>query len=227
MRGIQSKAVVVGCGSAAVILGLAAALIALSSSGTAPHPPSNPNSNPKRTVVDGKLVSNAGTEVPASLRAAFHDLRRPGGAADAIPSGLFASFQSPGSPAARFGGNPSQARRVGESDGAPLWLVPGATGSCLLESDGGSVCGTNTDAEFTGLQLARVPVNGGPPTVIGVLPDGATVSTTATNGTVHEAPVAGAVYTIAGTDATKFTIRTGTGKTFPETMPGGAPTTGP
>jgi hypothetical protein len=119
---------------------------------------------------------------------------------------------------------------VGESNGAPLWLVPGATGSCLLENDGGSVCGTNTDAETTGLMLARVPVNGGQPTLIGVLPDGATVSTTATNGLVHQVALGGAadsVYTIAGPGATRFTIRTRTGKTFAETMPGGTPPAGP
>lgn len=225
MRPVRSKAVAARYGSAAVILAIGVAvLVVLSGSGGTAHLASNPN--PKSVAVDRTFISSAANPLPASLGAAFHDLGHPAGRADAIPSALVAGLQNgPGSPGGQFAVNPSQARRVGESNGEPLWLVPGATGSCLLDSDGGAVCATNTVVETRGLMLAKVPVDGGPPTVIGVLPDGATASATATDGTVHQAAVAGSTYTIAGADATKLTIRSSAGKTFAETMPGSAPPT--
>lgn len=142
---------------------------------------------------------------------------------DALPAAGVPSMTT--EPTRHWGVNPDLSRFMGAVEGTRIWLVPGSIGSCIYgPGGGGSACGPNGPIAEKGLMLALVPVNGSAPSIIGVVPDGATV--TATNANRSPAPVSrsGNAYAISGDrNLRSFTIHDASGKTFTTPAPGRAP----
>jgi hypothetical protein len=121
----------------------------------------------------------------------------------------------------------SAARLIGAPDGTQVWLVPGATGSCIIIGQGSSACGSNSNVETQGLMLALVPTDGAPSVVDGVLPDGASITSTDTRGQTHSVGLTGRAYSLSATASSGFTIKQADGHELTESMPGGAPLPAP
>jgi len=160
---------------------------------------------------------------PSSLTSSFAVLRRPRQAMDSLPPAEAAAMTT--EVARHWGVNPDLSRFVGVVDGTPVWLVPGSIGSCIYgPGGGGGACGPNGPIAEQGIQVALVPVDGGAPSIIGVVPDGASV--TATNADGSPAPVlrSGNAYSISGDPKLRsFTIHEASGKTFTTPSPGRGP----
>jgi hypothetical protein len=160
---------------------------------------------------------------PRSLTSAFRVLRRTRQARDALPTAGTAAMRT--APARHWGVNPGLSRSMGTVGGTRIWLVPGSIGSCIDGlGAGGSACGPNGLIAERGLMGALVPVNGGAPSIIGVVPDGASV--TAINADGSHGPVLrdGNVYSISGDpNLSGFTIQDVSGKTFTTSAPGRFP----
>jgi len=114
---------------------------------------------------------------------------------------------------------------MGAIDGTPIWLVPGSIGSCIYgPGGGGSACGPNGPIVEQGILLALVPVNGSAPSIIGVLPDGASVTARNTNGSPALVSRSGNAYAISGDpNLRSFTVHDASGKTFTTSAPRPAP----
>lgn len=170
----------------------------------------------------------AGGDVPATLAAAFSDLRRAATRQDEMPANAAMSVEAVGSlPGHQYGLNLAHARRIGAPGGTPVWLVPGATGSCITLNQGGGGCGPNSDVETRGLINAQVPVNGDPAVVYGILPDGASITSTDAHGQSHSVAMTGRAFALSATTSTGFTIKQADGHDDTNGMPGGMPPPAP
>lgn len=160
---------------------------------------------------------------PSSLTSSFAVLRRPRQAIDVLPVAEAAATRT--EVARHWGVNADLSRLVGVVDGTPVWLVPGSIGSCIYgPGGGGAACGPNGPIAERGILVALVPVDGGAPSIIGVVPDGATV--TARNADGSPAPVSrsGNAYSITRDPKLRsFTIHEASGKTFTQSAPGAFP----
>jgi len=160
---------------------------------------------------------------PSSLTSSFAVLRRPRQASDSLPPAEAAATRT--EVARHWGVNPDLSRLMGVVDGMRVWLVPGSIGSCIYgPGGGGGACGANGPIAEQGSLVALVPVNGGAPSIIGVVPDGATV--TATNADGSPAPVSRSAnaYSISGDPKLRsFTIHEASGKIFTQSAPGAFP----
>jgi hypothetical protein len=160
---------------------------------------------------------------PSSLTSSFAVLRAPRRATDSLPAAGTASMTT--EPTRHWGVNPNLSRFIGAVDGTRIWLVPGSIGSCIYgPGGGGSACGPNGPIVEKGLMLALVPVNGSAPSIIGITPDGASV--TAKNADGSPAPVsrAGNAYAMSGDpNLRSFTVHDASGKTFTTPAPARAP----
>jgi hypothetical protein len=177
---------------------------------------------------DLSAPSPAGTasSAPAELASAFSAIAAPRKPADILPPEAATSFTEPGSFGTHYGVNVDLSRLMGVANGTSVWLVPGSTGSCILVSSGGSVCGSNESASAEGMFLAIVPANGGAaPWVIGIVPDGAHIETRTAAGTqAPAASVGGNAYFISGADGTQsFTVVTRSGASYTYELPDGTP----
>jgi hypothetical protein len=170
--------------------------------------------------------SGQATSIPSSLSSAFAALRRDRQSSDAL-TGAAASAISGGGDFAHYGVNPSLSRLVGSVSGAPVWLVPGSSGSCLVLSSGASACAANEIVTQQGVVIAMVPTSGAPATVEGIVPDGASVTTINTAGAQTPVPLSGQAFSVSAADATSFTIHTVSGGTVVQPLPTGKPPAGP
>ena len=163
------------------------------------------------------------TSPPSSLTSAFRVLRRARQASDALPAAGTAAMST--APTRHWGVNSGLSRFMGTVDGTRIWLVPGSIGSCIYGlGGGGSACGPNGLIAERGLMGALVPVNGGTPSIIGVVPDGASVTATNADGSRGPVSKAGDVYSISGDPNLRgFTIQDASGKTFTTLAPGRFP----
>lgn len=162
------------------------------------------------TAAAGGPVSS----IPSELESSFAVLRRPRQSSDTIPS-TAGSEQENGGIASHYGVNESLSRLVGSADGMSVWLVPGSAGSCIVLSSGGGACGSNEILLTKGLMVGLVPVSGESTTVVGVVPDGTSVTATNGKGTRRSIPIVGNTYGLSGADTASFTVN----------APGGSPTT--
>jgi len=160
---------------------------------------------------------------PSSLTSSFAVLRRPRQAMDSLPAAGTASMTT--EVTRHWGVNPDLSRFMGAIDGTPIWLVPGSIGSCIYgPGGGGSACGPNGPIVEQGILLALVPVNGSAPSIIGVLPDGASVTARNTNGSPALVSRSGNAYAISGDpNLRSFTVHDASGKTFTTSAPRPAP----
>lgn len=122
----------------------------------------------------------------------------------------------------QFGVNVALSRLAGRPGGAPVWFIPGSSGGCILDAGGGGGCGPTDGPNGIarrGIFIVRVPVNGGAPTVQGVLPDGATVHAIGAAGSaIVGVQQSGQAYALPPGTA-GFTIRLKDGRTISEPMP--------
>lgn len=145
------------------------------------------------------------TSIPSNLRSSFSALRTTRQQSDALPPGAAATVT--GGPGQHYGINPSLSRLVGEVDGSKVWLVPGASGTCLYDSQsGGAVCTSNDQLSLQGAALLLLPTAGGQPILVGVLPDGASVSATDANGSEVPVAVSGGAFRFTGAAGGRVTI---------------------
>jgi hypothetical protein len=164
------------------------------------------------------------TASPRELVEAFAVLRRARHGADALPQAGASALTTQGSFGPHYGVNPRLSRLLITPDGQKLWLVPGRDGSCIYGPDGGSACAANASIVLEGLMLALVPVDGAAPTITGIAPDNATVTTTDKDGSSHLIPLHGNAYTVSGDPhLARFTIRDIDGREFASQAPGPPP----
>lgn len=181
----------------------------------------------------GQSASPEPSTIPSSLAGGFAMLRRGQSASDVPAANLLTSVQqTPGGPASRFGVNAALSRLAGSPGGAPVWFIPGSSGGCLLDASGGGGCGPTEGPKGIakqGIFTVRVPVNGGAPTVQGILPDGATVQAIGSTGSaIPGVQQSGQAYSLPpGT--VSFTIHLKDGSTMNQPMPptGALPTAPP
>ncbi len=163
---------------------------------------------------DGEAAS-----VPEELAAAFGCLRRARTAGDELPPRLARSVQSP--PDRHWGINPELSRLAGTPAGAPVWLVPGRSGSSMIAgANGGGAAGPNAHVREDGLVVLLLPTTPGPVTFIGVLPDGVSVTAKNTDGSDAEIMRSDSAFSVSG-DLASLTRHTETGgeKTWTVTQP--------
>jgi hypothetical protein len=168
------------------------------------------------------------SSIPGDLASAFAILRRAPQPADALPAGTSVTDVA-GGLGAHYGINPSLSRFVGTVNGTAIWLVPGSAGACMYTPHSGGSCAPNSLVTSQGEFLALVPVAGGPNTLIGIAPDGASVTATNTDGTQGPVSRSGGAYIISGdANLREVTIHEADGRslTLPSPRPYAPPATG-
>jgi hypothetical protein len=127
------------------------------------------------------------TTTPASVASAFPILKEARQPADILPAAANMSLEAPGTAAAHYGVNPALSHFAGELHGEKVWLVPGATGTCIWVAGAGAICASNAVMTSQGGSLIEAPLSGAS-SMIGVTPEGTSVS--ARNSTGSSATVA-------------------------------------
>jgi hypothetical protein len=167
------------------------------------------------------------SSIPSDLAASFSILRRAADPADTLPAGTSVTAVA-GGVSTHYGINVGLSRFVGTLDGTSIWLVVGSTGACMYTATQGGSCGPTALVTTQGLVLALVPVGGGAATFIGVLPDGASVTATNTDGSNGPVARSGSAYSVSGdTNLRSVTIRDANGQTFTLPAPGLSAATSP
>lgn len=150
--------------------------------------------------------------MPSDIASSFAVARTTRSAADVLPSDSLKSLLAAGSFAVHYGVNPSLSRLVGTVNGVRLWLVPGASGTCMWAEGEGAECGTNASVSNSGFTLVRIPVSGAPSSAVGVLPEGASLSASKASGSPAAVTTDGSAYYVAAQDsATSLAVQTATG----------------
>jgi hypothetical protein len=150
-------------------------------------------------------VNLRATSIPVGLAASYTVLRRASDAADSLPAGGVATVtQGLGQ---TYGINPALSRLAGTPDGSGVWIVPGASGTCIYDAlSGGGACGSNAEVEAHGAALLLVPPAGGAPIMVGVLPSGATVAAANADGASVPVTVSGTAFRLTGSSGGTVTI---------------------
>ena len=201
-------------------LGTALVTIGATAGGTLAATSGSSSSN-HRLSVGSKQIAMA-RSVPNELKSSFTSFRRAAEPIDALPAAAQATVTHGGS--SSYGLNPSLSRLVGEAGGSKIWLVPGTSGSCLYDTlGGGAVCGPNADVSTYGLSLLLVPVSGAQPTLVGVVPDGATVTATDPSGATTSIPTSSSVFRVTGNGGGKVTIQSASGGSQALSIPSPSP----
>jgi hypothetical protein len=174
------------------------------------------------------------TSIPSDLAHAYAVLQRPRDAADALTAGAGggnAAVTVPGGIGGHYGASPSLSRYLGKIDGTAFWLVPGNLGSCVQTSNDGTICTSNARFEIQGASGLLAGIAGYPSTVLGAIPDAATVTATTRDGTLATVQRASNAFLVTGTNLATVTIHQQDGEDYtidiPQTpAPGGAPSSG-
>jgi len=162
------------------------------------------------------------SSIPNDLASSFAILRRAREPADALPAGTTLTAVS-GGVGAHYGINVGLSRFVGAIAGTSVWLVPGSTGACMYTTSDGGSCAPTDLVTTQGLVVAMVPVAGGAVAFLGVVPDGASVTATNTDGTKGPVVRSGAAYGVSGdTNLRSATIHDADGQSFTLPAPGPA-----
>jgi hypothetical protein len=169
------------------------------------------------------------TSIPSDLAEAYAVLRQPRDSADALtggPAGGYAAITVPGGGGGHYGASPSLSRYLGTIDGTAFWLVPGNLGSCLQTSNDGTSCTSNARMETTGTLGLLAGMAGHPSTVLGAIPDTASIAATTTDGSPATVQRASNAFMVSGTNLETVTIHPQNGRNYtidiPETpAPGG------
>jgi hypothetical protein len=166
------------------------------------------------------------SSIPTDLASSFAILQRPRQPAiDALPAaGAAAITAGPGGQ--HYGVNPALSRFAGTVDGVSFWLVPGNLGSCMYTLTDGDVCTSNALMSTHGAQELLVPDAGGSATLIGIVPDGATVTATNADGSAFSIPLDVAAYTVSNDpNLRSVTVHETNGQQYANDIP--APSTAP
>jgi hypothetical protein len=158
------------------------------------------------------------TQTPPGLASSYAILRAPRNPAiDALPdnSNGVGAIAVPGGGGGHYGVNPALSRFVGTINGQSFWLIPGNLGSCVDTTSDGSICTSNENITTQGAV-------GWVGDVLGVVPDGATVTATSSDGS--PAPVlrsANAFVVPHGSLLRTVTVRETSGHDWTLNMPSG------
>ena len=137
------------------------------------------------------------SSIPTDLASSYAILRRPRDPSDALPPET-PPIAVGGGTTAHYGININLSRYVGTVNGTKMWLVAGSTGACMYTADQGGACAATAVATTQGLFGAQVPVAGGADTFIGLIPDGASVTATNTDGTPGFVERSGSAFAVTG-----------------------------
>jgi hypothetical protein len=175
------------------------------------------------------------TQVPPGLASAYAILRAPRNpATDALPddpNGLGA-ITVPGGGGGHSGVNPALSRFVGTINGQSFWLIPGNLGSCVDTTSDGSMCTSNANITTRG-------AIGWVGDVLGVVPDGTTVTATSSDGSPAPVLRSGNAFVVHDESLSTVTVHeanghdwtldmpSATGPTSPSAQPPATGTTGP
>lgn len=202
-------------------LGSALITVAASAGGTLAATSGSSSSNQRSSA--GSPQSTMSQAVPNELTSSFASLRRAVRAADSLPAEAEATVTHAGN-SLSYGLDPSQARLVGEAGGSKIWLVPGTSGSCLYDAlSGGAACAANAEVSAYGLSLLLVPVSGAQPTLVGLLPDGASITATDSRGSKTSMPTSSSVFRVTGYGGGNVTIQTVAGSPQVLSIPSPSP----
>lgn len=146
--------------------------------------------------------SGIASSIPSSIESSFAIARTARTTQDTLPAEAVQSLEASGSLAVHYGVNPALARFAASISSTSVWLVPGDTGSCIWIEGQGAECGPNELVSTQGLALAAVPVSGSASSVIGILPDGASVTASNEDGSSANVTTSGDAYYIVGQAAT-------------------------
>ena len=169
------------------------------------------------------------TSIPSDLAEAYAVLRQPRDSADALtggPAGGYAAITVPGGGGGHYGASPSLSRYLGTIDGTAFWLVPGNLGSCLQTSNDVTSCNCSARLATTGTLGLLAGMAGHPSTVLGAIPDTASIAATTTAGSPATVQRASNAFMVSGTNLETVTIHPQNGRNYtidiPETpAPGG------
>lgn len=159
-------------------------------------------------------ASSLAPAVPSALANSYKFLTQT--SSSAMPSSLARDVGW----AATAGVNAALAREAGVVGNQDLYLVPGASDTCLELSTGGGSCGTNAVVAEQGAWLILKPVSGAAPTEYGIVPDGSTV--TPATASTHVSQSGNAIMATSSTStAGELTIHTASGQTVDIAVPAG------
>jgi hypothetical protein len=135
-----------------------------------------------------------------SLKDTFSVLRSAKGAATspgaALPAGTATHLTEPSAEVSEYELEPTRAAYVTLNPSVHGWVVPGRSGICLvLPSPSnpiyiGTTCASTTSVDAGGLISVERPTSG-PPVAYGLVPNGASVTATGTDGSSTTVPITG------------------------------------
>jgi hypothetical protein len=163
------------------------------------------------SYVSRRLPARSSHKVSRALLAHFAILRRARITSDTLPSDYHL-----GPSVGRQGLDLAAAQAITFSNGQQGWFVPGSSGASLIYH--GSAWSDDTASVLQGL------VGGPPGTLVGVVPDGASVSVTKSDGSSETVPVADNAFSVSTSSADSFVgyqVRLSSGAVSTVNLPGG------
>lgn len=127
-----------------------------------------------------------------------------------LPASTAKHLSEPGTEDSEYGLEPADARHVQLNASTHGWVVPGQAGVCLVvpSSNGDWIstdCGSVGSANVGGLVMVARPASG--PVLYGLVPNGASVTVTNTNGSDASIPVADNVFMYADPNVQSVSVR--------------------
>jgi hypothetical protein len=139
----------------------------------------------------------------------LHSARAATSGAAGLSAATVKHLTEPGTLVAEMELEPARSVSV-EINSTQVWVTPGRNGMCLAVDEPlveGRVCGSLANANAGGLVMVQRPISG-PAVVYGVVPDGASVSITNTDGSSTSVPVTSNVFMLADpTTAQSVSVR--------------------
>ena len=166
------------------------------------------------------------SSIPTDLASSYAILRRPRESGYALPPGT-PPIAVGGGTTAHYGININTFAIRRHRQRHQHGLVAGSTGARMYTADQGGACAATALATTQGLFGAQVPVAGGADTFIGLVPDGASVTATNTDGTPGPVERSGSAFAVTGDPRLlTVTIHEPDGQPLTLPAPGPAPAAG-
>ena len=125
-----------------------------------------------------------------------------------LPAPTVQYLTEPGTQVSEYELEPAQAAYIQIDSATHGWVIPGRHGLCLASSNGISlvrVCDGVASVESNGLVMVSRSTSR--TRIVGLAPDGASVTVTDQDGATTEVPVTNNVFTYADPDASSVAIR--------------------
>jgi len=160
-------------------------------------------------------ASRRARPIAASLDDHFAVLRsaKTAASSEALPAEYAKALTESGTMVSEFGLEPAHAR-VLDTGGTTVWVIPGRSGLCLgtPESDGvrATSCGSLEHADAEGVFIVQRPTSGAA-TVIGLVPNGDTISIASQSGSSNSVAVANNVFTYSDSSEQSVSVHAANG----------------